>query len=414
MNRFILIALALAGCLEQAPATDETDQDLNGDTWTTVDDNGYSAGTGADANGIAISPTTHKVLVAGSRGETNNTSTWIVRGAPDGVTWGLNSTFKLVTTGSSQALNVAADSAGYFYVVGTAIDSGGDMHWIVRRSVDDAASWATVFDEGHHDVRDLPTGLSVDAAGNVFVSGKVWAFGKATARIVRGTNHGQSGSWTEVYTIAGSGSDNNFYATCNSTYNGQPATYAVGWEGEATTPAWSQAMIHYTVDGGMTWLWDYNIDASYLWNRSYGCAGTPSGNLMLAITSEQPSPVESEYQLIVSNYKTEAELTFDGSYNTFKTTGEASYGGIYVPTPSHRDYSFGAIATSTGALHWQTHYGADTQWSTWNASDDYTYPGTSGGAKALNAAYDSTRGLYVVGWAYDAANRLHGIVRHRQ
>ena len=124
MNRFILIACALAGCLDTAEtATDSIDQDINGETWSTVDDNPYTDGTGATTTGVAISPLTHKVMVTGSRHETNGTTTAIVRGSTNGTTFALNSTFKAVATGSSVATAITADALGYWYVAGTYIDA---------------------------------------------------------------------------------------------------------------------------------------------------------------------------------------------------------------------------------------------------------------------------------------------------
>jgi hypothetical protein len=70
---------------------------------------------------------------------------------------------------------IISDAAGNLYVAGLYHDlSLGGEHWIVRRSSDAGATWTTVddFDAGTDDSGQFPpTGIAVDAAGDVYVVG---------------------------------------------------------------------------------------------------------------------------------------------------------------------------------------------------------------------------------------------------
>jgi hypothetical protein len=412
MTRLLLLACVLAGCVADATETASLDQALNGDSWGTFDDNAYTAGTGATANGIAISPTSHKILVAGARFETNGTSTWIVRGTADGVNWGLNHTLKILPTGSSVAYNVATDLKGTFFVVGTAVDANGATHWIVLRSLDDGATWTTMLNQGGHDVHDVPTGLSVDQNENVFVTGQALVAGVYKAKILRGTNLGAT--WTEVlsYSGVGAGTQNAFYGACQGTVGSLPATYATGWE-SASSDDGTTAMAFYTLDSGATWTETISYGALH-YTRGYGCAGAPTGHLLEAAGAWQITPsVNSNWITTLWDVATHTQISSDSLTSSTSTALNASATVIHVPTPTARAYDAGTVMNSAGTLEWRTNYLIDSQ-ALWTESDSYQYPGSTGAAQAVASAYDPVRGLYVVGRAADTTGREHGIVRHRR
>ena len=414
MIRTLALASLLAGCLadEALEPTGETEQALNGDSWATVDDNPYTAGVGALDNGVAISPLTHKILVAGARYETGGTSTWIVRGSPDGVSWFLNHSAKLSPTGNAVAYAVTADLKGVFYVVGTAVDASGVTHWMVVRSTNDGATWDTVLNQGGHVTADVPYGISVDDQQNVFVTGTVVAGSTHTARILRGTGAGST--WSQVLSYSSVGAENAFYGTCKGTFGTQGATYATGWETPSSADDGMLAMAFYTVDHGTTWTKTIEYGALH-YTRGYNCAGAPAGRLLEAASTWQITPnVSSNWITTLWDVAAHAQLSADAAAGG-SAIDNASYAVAHVAGPVAREYDAGGIRTSSGVLQWRTSFVEDAALGlSWTLSDLYSYPGSTEQARASSAAYDPIAGLYVVGVAFDATNRSHGIVRHRR
>ena len=392
MNRIAILLALTTGCLDRAPITDEptgeptseTEQALNGDTWTTVDDNPYAGGTGATTSGIAISPISHRILIAGARGETNATTTWVVRGSADGVNWGLNSTFKYIATGSSAALGAAVDSLGFFYVVGTARDADDRYHWVVRKSEDDGQTWTTVFQPYGYAATDLPTGISVDAIGNVFVTGSIMQNGRNIGVIYRGQKHGVT--WTGVFSHAGAGVENSFNGTCIAPYGSQTATYAVGWESANATSTY--ATFYYSLDQGTTWNPTTQI-GSQPYTHAYTCAAA-GAYTDVAIGTWKTSPVASNWLATIWDFSTLNQL-----YGYSLTGATSLFNRALATTHANtRSYFAGQLASAaTASLQWQTVYHTDTAGNVFSASDVYVYPGSTRDAKPVTAAFRFDPGL---------------------
>jgi hypothetical protein len=174
---------------------------IGGTNWFTVD-TFPPAGSGW-AQAIFAHPTAG-VFAVGKRSITlirnNKQSTsqdWIVRrSVDDGVTWATVDAFQLASGQDAEANGIGADANGCLYVVGfadgAAYKGGPYVHWIVRRSVDGGNTWATV--------DDFPgawaTRFTADSKGNLFVAGQSGSL-TSTSWIVRENPAGTS-TWATV------------------------------------------------------------------------------------------------------------------------------------------------------------------------------------------------------------------------
>lgn len=76
-----------------------------------------------------------------------NTAWHVHRSLDHGATWqSLGSDWRLAAGKSASAKGVTVDAAGRIFVCGRAADSRGNFHPIIRRSLDNGASWTTVLD----------------------------------------------------------------------------------------------------------------------------------------------------------------------------------------------------------------------------------------------------------------------------
>ena len=147
-------------------------------TWSTVDI--LQPPAGYNAHGVAAtSDSLGNIYVAGSTtvlvgsGRTSSAvPRWIVRKSSDGGnTWSTVDAFSYVSGKSSFPSAMGSDSDGNPVVTGTATDSSGAQHWLVRRPVQGV--WQTVDDYqlvlGQKEA--VGCGVATDAAGNLLVTG---------------------------------------------------------------------------------------------------------------------------------------------------------------------------------------------------------------------------------------------------
>lgn len=164
---------------------------IGGTNWATV------ATSGAESNippwsayGVFCHPTAGVFVVGYGlgpavqyKGRTVYPAAWVVRRSRDGgATWATVDSFLFVqknVINNATAYSVGADSSGDVYVVGTAGSNEGNVqHWIVRRSTDGGNSWSTVDDFAPSAgaipyPSPTPRALGSDANGNLFVAGTV-------------------------------------------------------------------------------------------------------------------------------------------------------------------------------------------------------------------------------------------------
>jgi hypothetical protein len=156
---------------------------------------------------IFVHPTAG-VFVVGSTQVTQKAGTvnvWLVRRSTDaGASWATVDTFQLASGYGSVAMGVAANSTG-IYVVGSAsasYKSGAPSHWIVRKSINGGSSWTTV--DNYQLAADNPTQaqcIATDANGNLVVAGFSrgdWNDARYLSHWIVRKSAGSTGPWTTV------------------------------------------------------------------------------------------------------------------------------------------------------------------------------------------------------------------------
>jgi hypothetical protein len=145
--KLIGIATVILGCGQaESGSVGASQQDLNGDTWTTVV-NTSGDGNGAIYNAVTSSNTT--VYVGGGRYEANNEK-WIFRHSTDGTTFNTDDAYEYPGSIFSEARAVAyASDTGYLFAAGTTrIASGQNYidHLLVRYAPEISSSFVNVVD----------------------------------------------------------------------------------------------------------------------------------------------------------------------------------------------------------------------------------------------------------------------------
>nr|HEX4313321.1 sialidase family protein [Kofleriaceae bacterium] len=178
MKPILALALAstsLVGCLD--PGADDAPSgpsvvstDLNGDTWTTVDDTAGTDGLGLLYLGVEVAPNGH-IWAVGQRTEAGDNTQWVVRESTNGgASFGFNSAVGF-TGGFGAAEAVSTDSAGRIFVSGWGLDANNTSHWITERSTNDGATWTIVDDWSPSGASASATSISIDSNDTIFVGG---------------------------------------------------------------------------------------------------------------------------------------------------------------------------------------------------------------------------------------------------
>jgi hypothetical protein len=141
-------------------------------------------------------------------GKKSSSQAWLVRRSLDGgATWATVDDYQASGGYAATAFGAGADAQGNIYVVGRAAVPNKNStinQWQVRRSTNGGVSWTTVddyalFASGNQVALGVALGFATDAHGDLFVSG--WASSSATGGpyywIVR-KNVGGTGPWTIV------------------------------------------------------------------------------------------------------------------------------------------------------------------------------------------------------------------------
>jgi hypothetical protein len=175
-----------------------------GMTWSTIEaDAGKPAASGVFCHstaGIFLSGT---VLLSSSK---SSVLAWMVRRSLDGgATWATVDVYQLDSTQPAFAEAVGADASGNLYAVGSAEagqtsarDKHVYYHWIIRKSSNGGNTWATVDDfRPTSTANSLAYGFAMDSRNNLFVIGQTSDSTSALQWLVR-ENPGGAGTWATV------------------------------------------------------------------------------------------------------------------------------------------------------------------------------------------------------------------------
>ncbi len=164
-----------------------------GTTWQTVEDYNYLPGANTGFGRLGVDPAQNLYAVGGVNLGTSN-ARWLVRKSADlGTTWQTVDDFSYASGWVSAPQGFAADSSGNIYVAGSVVTLSGLQagidHWLVRRSRDGGATWATVDVYQYNGYSTAAIGVVSTPAG-VFVAG----FGGLHWIVQKSTDDGQTWS----------------------------------------------------------------------------------------------------------------------------------------------------------------------------------------------------------------------------
>lgn len=216
----------------------------------------------------------------GESEDANSITHWTVSKSTDGgSTWSAVDTYLLHAPQYSYATNVATDTAGSIYVIGSARDAALAYHWVVRKSTDAGATWSTVSDyQLISNSNSMATAIH-STSGAIYVGG-YGTDGTADHWIIRKSTNGGV-TWSTVsdyFLIAGKGARVNALGK-DSAGN----LYAGGYTTDTNNIRhW---IVRKSADGGSNWTTvdDYQFDANYNSNI-LALTGDSAGNLYVAGT----------------------------------------------------------------------------------------------------------------------------------
>ncbi len=128
---------------------------------------------------VKLVSTTGALFEVGESMPDGNTAWHVRRSSDQGTTWqSLGPDWRLAAGKSASARGVTVDASGRVYTCGRAADSKGNFHPIVRRSLDNGATWTTVLDASRGANFDTVADIEFVPAigtklGGVFAVGRV-------------------------------------------------------------------------------------------------------------------------------------------------------------------------------------------------------------------------------------------------
>lgn len=174
-----------------------------GSTWTTVDNFHYGLSFGSEARAVICTPSGIFVSGGGQKPylKSGALDRWLVRRSTNGgATWTTVDEYSYLQnqTCSTFSRAITADPAGNIYVFGNGaiINSQGvssPLHWLVRKSADNGATWSLVDDFQYQNGTSAPNAGGVDAFGNIYAVGA----GAVTHWLVRAGGPGGT-AWSLV------------------------------------------------------------------------------------------------------------------------------------------------------------------------------------------------------------------------
>ena len=337
----------------------------------------YLGGTG-QTSGLTVAPS-GTIYASGSVSGVPTDRGVVLSSSDSGATW-TGPLDDFASSGGYTYYNgMASDAAGNLYVAGRVVDSNfaAPDHWIVRRSSDGGASWTTVddFDRGGQPDGESPA-IAVDAAGDVYVSDVSFV----SASSVWTVRKGVGGTSFSTVDAAQSGRSRALFAHPTA------GIFTAGTKDGGWT-------VRRSTDGGAT---RSNIETFRLGNHygshAYGIGANALGHLFV---------VGAAFDRTGSRWLVRKSIDGGASFSTvenFQPNGNPSKALRFSATPNGDLYVAGVSPSLIGSQHWtvRKNPGGTGSWSTY---DDYQYAGKS--AIPSSMAADASGNLFVGGAGID-------------
>ena len=210
-----------------------------GYNWTTVDSPTFGAMGGfPSASDVQVS-STGEVYAAGTQGGGSSPYRWVVRKssqAGDEGTWA--SVDAVGTIGTSEARSIAFNAAGAVFVAGRVANAqNGSATWTVRRSQNQGATWTTV--DAYQETVGLNSGaegIAITSGGTIYVTGFARGLSKGKYSdywVVRRSSDGGS-TWNNV--DKSTSANGSFLSPTGLTLDAAGGVWVCGYTGSSTAP----------------------------------------------------------------------------------------------------------------------------------------------------------------------------------
>ncbi|UOG73187.1 SBBP repeat-containing protein [Hymenobacter tibetensis] len=301
------------------------------------------------------------------------------------------------SSGDDIPTGVAVDAAGNVYVTGYSYGTSSTSYnyATVKYSSTGQQLWATIYTSEPRfstiSSDDLATSLAVDAAGNVYVTGS--SFGANTAYDYATVKYSSSGQQVWVSRYTGSGFSNESDVATKLVLDGTGNVYVTGTSYRNSESDY--ATVKYNNSGQQLWVSRYNGPANgYDLVRDVAVDG--SGTVYVTGTSDAGSSYDYATVRYSANGQQLWVARYNGAGNTYDEATALATDGQgnvvvtgYADTGSGYDYTTLKYTAASGQQAWVGHYNGPD-----NSYDE-----------ARDVAIDANNNIFVTGRSYNGSGR---------
>jgi uncharacterized delta-60 repeat protein len=276
-------------------------------------------GSGNDAASKVAYDASGNVYIAGFGAGSTSVDYFIVKYNSAGVQqW--SRTYNGTGNAVDEALDIAVDAAGNVYVTGKSIVTGSDFDYAtIKYNTEGTLQWTAGYN-GPGNGEDKATGIAVDAAGNVYVTGTSYGANNDYATIKYNASGIQL--WAMRY---------------NSTFNGRDDAMDIGLDGAGNI---------YVTGFSAGWGFDYatikyNPDGVQQWVKRYD-GPVNSDDLPLALA------IDSEGNVCVTGYSLGNLTAYDYATVKYNSSGTELWVQRYNHTYNGSDIAVAIAVDASG------------------------------------------------------------------
>lgn len=428
----------------------------NGASWTTIDTFQLFAGKYSSCLKLVISGS--NIFSAGIGLNNSDISNWVVRRSSDGgASWTTVDTYNLAISYSAFLSDIYSPTASTLFTIGSGIDSTNKSHWIVRKSTDNGNTWVTVNDflaSALSNVQASGQSITADNLGNLYSIGTGQVFFTDINHwfTQKSTDAGISWITIDDYSYTRKG-ENKVMSLAYDSNN--KILYSAGYEGPINYSTW---IVRKSNDNGNTWV---TIDSYQMYKYSKAIAykvfikgsdlytlGNATDNNYLGHWIVRKSTdggiswnnIDS-WAPYVNNSTTAKAIAFDSSGNIYvggyvvdsssfyqrwivrkSSNNGASWTVVDNYAPNYINSLNDIIVTASNEIIATGNYLNPSSQTTWlvRKSNDGggswtnidTYQMVSSKTSVANMIFvNSSNEIFITGYALDASNNSHSIVR---